>query len=112
MISRRFKKFISYQQRRKFLQLFQQKFSNKEYVLFLRKFRGSMLSKGKSSCSYKLFDFIRIFFKKLAQKNDIDPDKLLKRGFSKLIPVLGTSNVRRGRRVETIPVLLKLRKRI
>jgi len=36
----------------------------------------------------------------------------LKAGISNLIPVLGTSNVRRGRKVQTVPALLKFRKRV
>jgi len=37
---------------------------------------------------------------------------VLRAAISNLIPILGTSNVRRGRRVQIVPVLLKLRKRI
>ena len=43
---------------------------------------------------------------------NLDSDKVFKSAISNLIPVLSTANVRRGRRVETVPVLLKLRKRI
>jgi len=44
-----------------------------------------------------LYDFIRIFFKKILKKNykHFDPDKIFKLAISKLIPVIGTSNVRR-----------------
>ena len=112
MLDKRFKKYITFEQRRKFMQVFKQKFSNKEYILFLRKFRGSMLSKGNRSLSYKLYDYIRIYFKKVLKKNNknLDPDKVFRLAISNLIPVLGTANVRRGRRIETVPVLLKLRK--
>ena len=96
------------------MHVFKQKFSNKEYVLFLKKFRGSMLSKGNRSLSYKLYDSIKIYFKKMLKKRNIrlDHDQVFKSAISNLIPVLGTANVRRGRRIETVPVLLKLRKRI
>jgi hypothetical protein len=118
MLSRKFRKYITPAQRRKFMRLFKQKFSNQEYLLFLKKFRGSMLSKGRSSFSYKLFDKIRMFFKKVLKyhaketKQYVDFDSVLRVAISNLIPILGTSNVRRGRRVQTVPVLLKLRKRI
>jgi ribosomal protein S7 len=114
MLDKRFKKYITVEQRRKFMQVFKQKFSNKEYVLFLRKFRGSMLSKGNRSLSYKLYDYIKVYFKNMLKKRNInlDSDKVFKSAISNLIPVLSTANVRRGRRVETVPVLLKLRKRI
>lgn len=96
------------------MQVFEQKFTNKEYLLFLRKFRGSMLSKGKRSLSYKFYDYIKIYFKKILKEKyqHLDPDIVLRLAFSNLIPVIGTANVRRGRRIETVPVLLKLRKRI
>lgn len=45
MLDRRFKKYITVEQRKKFMRVFKQKFNNKEYLLFLRKFRGSMISK-------------------------------------------------------------------
>src|ERR1700754_2386804 len=114
MLDRRFRKYITFEQRKKFMQVFKQGFNNKEYLLFLRKFRGSMLSKGRRSFSYKLYDRIRIYFKKMLKEDysHLDPDKVIKFAISNLIPVLGTANVRRGRRVETVPVLLKLRKRI
>lgn len=97
------------------MQVFEQKFNRKEYLLFLRKFRGSMISKGKSSLSYKFFDKIRLHFKKIVKKNkkkNLNPDLLFKYAIFNLIPIIGTANVRRGRRIETIPILLKLRKRI
>jgi len=95
------------------MRVFKQKFSNKEYLIFLRKFRGSMLSKGRRSLSYKFFDHIRVYFKRILRENrKLDPDQVFKLAISNLIPVLGTANVRRGRRIETVPVLLKLRKRI
>jgi len=45
MLDRRFKKYITLEQRNKLTQAFKGKFNNKEYLLFLRKFRGSMISK-------------------------------------------------------------------
>lgn len=96
------------------MRVFKQKFNNKEYLFFLRKFRGSMISKGKGSLSYKLYDSIRIYFKKILKGNklNLDPDRVFKLAISNLIPILGIANVKRGRRIETVPVLLKLRKRI
>ena len=72
MLDKRFRKYITFEQRKKFLRVFKQKFNNKEYVLFLRKFRGSMFSKGKRSLSYKLYDYIRIYFKKMIIKQHVD----------------------------------------
>jgi len=114
MLDRKFKKYITFEQRKRFMQVFKQKFNNKEYLLFLRKFRGSMIFKGNRSRSYKLYDYIKIYFKKILKKKyrHIDPDYVFKAAISNLIPVLSTANVRRGRRIETVPVLLKLRKRI
>jgi ribosomal protein S7 len=118
MLSKKFRKYITPAQRRKFMRLFKQKFSNQEYLLFLKKFRGSMLSRGRRSFSYKLFDKVRIFFKRVLKNHEeetkqrLDFDLVLRAAISNLIPILGTSNVRRGRRVQTVPVLLKLRKRI
>ena len=114
MLDRRLRKYVTFEQRKKFLRVFKQKFSKREYVIFLKKFRGSMISKGKRSLSYKFYDYIRVYFKKVLKKNNsnLDPDLIFKKAISKLIPVLGTSNVKRGRRIETVPVLLKLRKRI
>jgi len=115
MLDKRFQNYISSQQRRQFLQLFKQKFNNKEYLLFLRKFRGSMISKGNRSISYKLYDSIRMFLKKAFKgktEKYVDIDGVFKFAISNLIPVLGVSNVKRGRKIVTIPILLKLRKRI
>jgi len=122
MLSKGFRKYITPEQRRKFLQNFKEKFNNQEYLIFLKKFRGSMISKGKRSFSYKLFDKLRIYFKKVIRilnekqkkknKRKLEYHSFLKGGISNLIPVLGTSNVRRGRKVQTVPALLKFRKRV
>jgi len=107
------------------MRVFKQEFNNREFLTFLKKFRGSMIFRGKNSLSYKLFDAIRIRFKKAfrySKKTKIKIKRKKRRKFnfhaafrkaiSNLIPILGTSNVKRGRKVETVPVLLKLRKRI
>src|SRR6201995_3459331 len=113
MLNQRFKKYITFEQRKKLMQAFKQSFNNKEYLLFLRKFRGSMISKGNRSRSYRLYDYIKIYFKKILKEyKHLDFDNIFKLAILNLIPVLGTANVRRGRRIETVPVLLKLRKRI
>jgi len=112
MLSKKFRKYITPVQRRKFLQLFTQKFNNQEYLIFLKKFRGSMISRGKRSFSYKLFDGIRIYFKKILKEQNLDFNLILRKSISNLIPILGVSNVRRGRKVQTVPALLKFRKRV
>jgi len=103
------------------MRVFKQEFNNREFLTFLQKFRGSMIFRGKNSLSYKLFDAIRIRFKKAFRYNKKKNRKKLKKvnfeatfrkAISNLIPILGISNVRRGRKVETVPVLLKLRKKI
>lgn len=45
MLDKRLKLYITEEQRKKFMRVFNQQFSRKEYLLFLRKFRGSMISK-------------------------------------------------------------------
>jgi len=65
MLSKGFRKYVTQEQRRKFLQYFQENFNNQEYIIFLKKFRGSMISKGRRSVSYKLFDKLRIYLKKV-----------------------------------------------
>jgi len=64
MLNRKFKLYISPEQRRQFMRVFKQEFNNREFLTFLKKFRGSMIFRGKNSLSYKLFDAIRIRFKK------------------------------------------------
>lgn len=112
MLSKAFRKYITPEQRRKFLQLFKQKFNNQEYLTFLKKFRGSMISRGRRSFSYKLFDDIRIYFKRVLKEQNLDFNVILRVAISNLIPILGTSNVRRGRKIQTVPSLLKFRKRV
>ncbi len=118
MLSKGFRKYITPEQRRKFLQIFNENFNNQEYIIFLKKFRGSMISKGRRSVSYKLFDKLRIYFKKVLKilnkktKKNLEFDMFLRKAIFNLIPVLGTSNVRRGWKVQTVPSLLKFRKRV
>jgi len=118
MLSKGFRKYITPEQRRKFLQIFNENFNNQEYIIFLKKFRGSMISKGRRSVSYKLFDKLRIYFKRVLKilnkktKKNLEFDMFLRKAIFNLIPVLGTSNVRRGWKVQTVPSLLKFRKRV
>jgi len=98
MLSNRLRKYITFEQRKKFIQVFKEEFTDKEYLIFLRKFRGSMLSKGRSSLSYKFYDYIRIYFKKILKREEfrhLDVDKVIKSAISNLIPVLGTANLKR-----------------
>jgi ribosomal protein S7 len=112
MLSKEFRKYITPEQRRKFLQLFKQEFNNQEYVIFLKKFRGSLISKGRRSFSYKLFDKIKISFKRALRKYNLNFNEVLRTSITNLIPVLGTSNVKRGRKIQTVPTLLKFRRRV
>lgn len=123
MLSKKFRLYVTPAQRKEFLRVFKQEFNRREFLTFVRKFRGSMIFRGKNSLSYKLFDSIRIRFKKAFRIDKNKPQykkkrrkivfyAAFKRAISNLIPILGISNVKRGRKVETIPVLLKLRKKI
>jgi len=111
-ISSKFKSYVTNKQREEYINLYRQEFSDKDYLTFLRKCRGSLLFRGKSSLSYKLFDYIRKVFKKVITSKGEDPDEGLSHAISNLIPIIGTSSVKRGRKVQTIPVFLKIRKRI
>src|ERR1700759_5356754 len=111
-VSKQFRKYITPEQRRKFLKQFTEKFNNQEYLIFLKKFRGSMISKGKRSGFYKLFDKIRLYFKKILREQNLDFNVILRHSICNLIPVIGISNVRRGRKVQIVPALLKFRKRV
>jgi ribosomal protein S7 len=123
MLNRKFRLYITPEQRRQFMRVFKQEFNNREFLTFLKKFRGSMIFRGKNSLSYKLFDAIMIRFKKAfryskkskkksKKRRRIDLHAAFRKAISNLIPILGISNVKRGRKVEAVPVLLKLRKRI
>jgi len=94
------------------MQDYKQEFNDREFLTFLKKFRGSMVFRGKSSFSYKLYDRINLIFKKSSLKKKVNPEAVFRYAISNLIPVVGISNIKRGRKVETVPVLLKLRKRI
>ena len=65
MLSKKFRLYITPEQRRQFMRVFKQELNNREFLTFLQKFRGSMIFRGKNSLSYKLFDAIRIRFKKV-----------------------------------------------
>lgn len=64
MLSKKFRLYVTPAQRKEFLRVFKQEFNRREFLTFVRKFRGSMIFRGKNSLSYKLFDSIRIRFKK------------------------------------------------
>jgi len=112
-LNKRFKKYFKADQKREFLRQFKQHFNEEEYLIFLKKFRGSFISRGKSSLAYKLTDRIRFVFKKMLKKRTKqDFDLAIKKAIFNLIPVIGVTNMRKGRRIELVPILLKLRKRI
>jgi ribosomal protein S7 len=112
MLNKKFRLYITPAQRKQFMQDYKQEFNDREFLTFLKKFRGSMVFRGKSSFSYKLYDRINLIFKKSSLKKKVNPEAVFRYAISNLIPVVGISNIKRGRKVETVPVLLKLRKRI
>jgi ribosomal protein S7 len=112
MLIKKLRAFSTPKQKKQDIEAFRQEFDNEDFVTFLRKFRGSLIFRGKSSLSYKLLDRIRIRFKKVISIKDEDPEDGLEKAINMLVPVIGTSNVRRGRKVQTVPSFLKLRKRI
>lgn len=112
-LNNKLREFTTPSQRRRDLEVYEQKFNEQEYLSFLRKFRGSLIFRGKSSLSYKLFDRIQIILRKeISKKRGEDPEVGLEIALFNLIPIIGMSNVRRGRKIQTVPVFLKPRKRI
>jgi ribosomal protein S7 len=114
MLNKEFKKYVSESDLEQFKTVFKREFTDENYLLFLRKFRGSMIYRGRSSLSYKLWDKIwknlKIFMQK--QKKYQRVDLAFKRAVFNLIPILSTANVKRGKKVQVIPVLLKQHRRI
>jgi hypothetical protein len=58
MLNKEFRQFTSKEEVEQFKAIFRQEFSDEHFLMFLRKFRGSMIYRGKSSLSYKYFDKI------------------------------------------------------
>jgi hypothetical protein len=58
MLSKEFIKYRTNEHIEQYKEPFKQEFTDKQYLIFVRKFRGSMISKGKSSLSYKFLDKI------------------------------------------------------
>ena len=114
MLNKELKKYVSESDIEQFKVVFKREFTDENYLLFLRKFRGTMIYRGRSSLSYKLWDKIfsnlKIFMKK--QKKYQRVDLALKRAVFNLIPILSTANVKRGKKVQVVPVLLKQHRRI
>lgn len=82
-----------------------------------------MIFRGKNFLFYKLFDVIMICFKKVfcyskkskkksKKRRRIDLYVVFRKVILNLIFILGIFNVKRGRKVEVVFVLLKFRKRI
>ena len=112
MLIKKLRAFSTPKQRKQDIEAFKQEFNEEDFITFLRKFRGSLIFRGKSSLSYKLLDCIRMRLKKAISIRDEDPEDGLKAAIKRLVPVIGMSNVRRGRKVQTVPSFVKLRKRI
>jgi ribosomal protein S7 len=114
MLSKEFVKYRTEAHVEQYKEPFRQEFSDKYYLLFVRKFRGSMISRGKSSLSYKFFDRIWILLKKFMreQEHPQDTEKAFRHAIFNLIPILSTSNIKKGKRVQVLPVMLKHKRRI
>jgi len=82
--------------------------NDSEYYEFLSKFRGYLISRGKSSLSYKLLDKIFFFYKK---KFGIETDYLFKRAITNLTPFVGYRSIRLGKKTHYVPLLLKQHRR-
>lgn len=78
--------------------------TQKEFSFFIRNFRGLMIYRGKVSISYKFLNFILYFFKEnFWEKKNL----ALKEAIKNLLPFVGMSKIRRGRKVYVVPVKLK-----
>jgi hypothetical protein len=58
MLSKEFIRYRTKEHIEQYKEPFRQEFSNNDYLLFVRRFRGSLVFRGKSSLSYKFFDRI------------------------------------------------------
>lgn len=82
--------------------------TSEECSNYLRKFRGTLIFRGKSSLSYRWFDKIRLYYKNYFF---IDVDFPIRKSILQIMPVVGISNIKKGRRVQKVPILLKQQKR-
>ena len=82
--------------------------SSEEFMMFLQKFRGSLIFRGKGSLSYKYLTKIILAYKSVFAKNF---EILIKKTVRNLLPVLGLSKIKKGYKVQLVPILLKPNKR-
>ena len=80
-----------------------------EFYQFLKKFRGSLIFRGNSCRSYKLFDEILFIIKR---RLSINPLYVLFNVYKRLMPIFDVSYKRMGNRYQAIPKLSTLNRRI